>query len=116
MWFYSLQKKIRASSLATIPGLVQCEYFAGDLEKKKKKDTQIHSFTYFIIYSKIKRFVYHLVHQIIAVKVIIYTKSRILRLFSSLKSNYFKWEDMYSDFRKQISLLISSICGQRTPV
>lgn len=37
MWFYSLQKKIRASSLATIPGLVQCEYFAGDLEKKKKK-------------------------------------------------------------------------------
>ena len=82
----------------------------------KKKDTQIHSFTYFIIYSKIKRFVYHLVHQMIAVKVIIYTKSRILRLFSSLKSDYFKWEDMYSDFRKQISLLISSICGQKIPV
>lgn len=39
MWFYSLQKKIRASSLATIPGLVQCEYFAGDLEKKKKRHT-----------------------------------------------------------------------------
>lgn len=42
MWFYSLQKKIRASSLATIPGLVQCEYFAGDLEKKKKTHRYTH--------------------------------------------------------------------------
>ena len=89
MLFYSLQEKIRASSSVTISGLVQCEYSAGDLEKRK--DTQIHSFTYFTIYSKIKRSVYHLVHQI-AVKVIIYTISIILRLFSSLKSDYFKWE------------------------